>query len=242
MGLRRGDLQDTILSKLSVDEFEPKTGDLSEVVVVGFFLIQDQPAQDLYDFLNNSSLVFRDVEVSPNPNPDNYYMVFVELDREDECIEKILAMLKEVNNIAGDFDWTARAHGQDDFVDINDDSLAELIKQGPQLQPTKEPAMNDQVQEFLYHSDLSEATITTGVVTLRRGRDTVKLDLVGFGGSNRMMNEHKLTKAAIDSNFDPSLIRQLNRMLGEMRAVAVSGKIVIYNPNDESKVLITTAR
>lgn len=241
MGLRRGDLQDTVLSKLSVDEFEPKTGDLTEAVVVGFYLTEDSAAQDLYNYLNGSSLVFRDVEVSPNPNPDNYYMVFVELDREDGSVDKIMSMLKEVNNLTGDFDWTARAHGMDDFVDINDESLHEMIKQGPQLEP-EEPKMDDQVQEFLTNSDLTEARVSTGVLTLRRGRETVKLDMVGFGGANRMMHEHKLTEAAIDLHFDPSLMRQLNRMLGEMKAVSVAGKIVIYNPSDESHVLITTAR
>lgn len=241
MGLRRGDLQDTILSKISVDEFEPKTGPLNEVVVVGFYLVEDQAAKDLYDYLNNSSLVFRDVEVSPNPNPDNYYMVFVELDRSDQSVDKILGMLKEVNNVSGEFDWQARAHSMDDFVDINDESLAEMIKQGPQLEP-EEPSMNDQVQEFLTNSDLSEAAVKTGVITLRKGRTEVKLDLVGFGNASRMMHEHKLVEAALDNDFDPSLMRRLNSMLGEMSAVAVGGKIVIYNPADERQVLITTAR
>lgn len=242
MGLRRGDLRDTILSKISIDQFEPKTGDLREVVVVGFYLNEDGAAKDLYEYLNSSSMVFRDIEVSPNPNPDNYYMVFVEMDRGEDTLPRIQDMLGEVSNVSGDFAWRAQAHGMDDYVSINDDSLNEVIQRGPQLDEPKEPPMNDQVQEFLTASDLSEAHVQTGVLTLRRGKDTVKLDLVDFGSAHRVMHEHKLTESAINPDLDPSLIRKLNRMLGEMAALPVGRNVVIYNPQDESQVLITSAR
>ena len=35
MGLHEGDLQDTILKKVSIDEYEPKTGDSADVLVLG---------------------------------------------------------------------------------------------------------------------------------------------------------------------------------------------------------------
>ena len=89
MGLQTGDLKDTMLKKVSIDEYEPKTGDASEVLVLGFSLRESTQGQDLYNFLNSSIFEIRDVEVSPNPNPDNYYMVFVEIDRNENVLENI---------------------------------------------------------------------------------------------------------------------------------------------------------
>lgn len=237
MGMKRGDLQDTILSKVSLDAFEPKTGSIDDVVVVGFSLINDQPAQDLYEFLNNSSIVFRDVEVSPNPNPDNYFMVFVELDRDDQAADKISQMLGEINNIAGNLAWSGRAGHDSKYKKLSKEVIAELIEPRE-----KDTPVHNEIQEFLANSDLTEAAIQTGVITLRAGRSEVKLDLVNFGKSHQLMHEHNLAESALSTDFDPSLMRTLNRMLGEMKAVAIDKKIVIYNPHDESNILITTAR
>ena len=91
MALKEGDLKNTILKNISIDEFEPKTGEAQDVMVVGLYLNETAPAKDLYHFINNSVVEIRDVEVSPNPNPDNYYMVFMEIDRKEDCIESVRA-------------------------------------------------------------------------------------------------------------------------------------------------------
>ena len=97
MGLQAEDLKDTILKKVSIDEYEPKTGDSADVLVLGFSLKESSHGQDLYNFLNSSIYEIRDVEVSPNPNPDNYYMVFVEMDRNDDVLNNIRKMAIKKN-------------------------------------------------------------------------------------------------------------------------------------------------
>ena len=84
MGLRQNDLKDTILKKISLDEFHPKTGDEKDVAVVGFRVSQSSPGKDLYNFLNRSIIETRDIEVSPNANEDGHYMVFIEMDRNEK--------------------------------------------------------------------------------------------------------------------------------------------------------------
>jgi hypothetical protein len=37
MALREEDLKDTVLKKISLDEFEPKTGKEEDVAVIGFY-------------------------------------------------------------------------------------------------------------------------------------------------------------------------------------------------------------
>ena len=58
MALKEGDLQNTILKNISIDEFEPKTGEAADVMVVGFYLNETAPAKDLYHFINNSILEY----------------------------------------------------------------------------------------------------------------------------------------------------------------------------------------
>ena len=62
MGLKQGDLNDTVLSKVSIDEFEPKTGESKDVLVLGFHVLEQNVGDDLYSFLNSSVFEIRDVE------------------------------------------------------------------------------------------------------------------------------------------------------------------------------------
>ena len=89
MSLHEDDLKDTVLSKISIDEFEPKTGDAKDVLVMGFYVTEDSVGHDLYKFLSGSIQEVRDLEVSPNPNEDGYYMLFVEMDRNEKAVESI---------------------------------------------------------------------------------------------------------------------------------------------------------
>ena len=105
MALRQHDLKNTMLKKISLDEFEPKTGDTKDVMVVGFHIHEQQAGKDLYKFLNHSIHEIRDVEVSPNPNPENYFMVFVEMDRNESSLDNIKSLVKEIENVSGNLDW-----------------------------------------------------------------------------------------------------------------------------------------
>ena len=51
MPLAEGDLKNTVLKRLSIDEYEPKTGDSQDVMVLGFHINDSKPGKDLYKFL-----------------------------------------------------------------------------------------------------------------------------------------------------------------------------------------------
>ena len=67
MSIQMGDLKDTILKKISIDEYEPKTGEAKDVVVLGFYLNENTPGQDLYNFISNSIYEIRDAEIKKIP-------------------------------------------------------------------------------------------------------------------------------------------------------------------------------
>src|SRR6056300_408540 len=127
MSLHENDLVDTVLSKISIDEFEPKTGESKDVVVVGYYTSEQSAGEDIYSFFNSSIVEFRDVEVSPNPNSEGYYMVFVELSRDENTKSIILELTKDLSNVAGNLQWKFKTHLTDEYHNFDDNNLSEFL-------------------------------------------------------------------------------------------------------------------
>lgn len=104
-GVEYGDLQSLISSNVSVAEFEPKTGDTNDVVVVGFYCKDEAPADDLASFIEKSVVDILDTEVSPNPDDNGFYMVFVEIENE-QIMDKVFGLLEDVSRLAEIESWT----------------------------------------------------------------------------------------------------------------------------------------
>ena len=127
MPLSEMDLRNTVLKKISIDEYEPKTGDSQDVMVLGFHINDSKPGKDLYKFLNTSVVEVRDVEVSPNPNTDNFYMVFVELDRNENSLSNIKELVEEVERLTGKLKWEVSTIFNEDNISLHDDLLIQTI-------------------------------------------------------------------------------------------------------------------
>ena len=70
MSLKNGDLHGTLKPKVSIDEFEPKAGEDNDVIVVAFYLDDEDPAKDLNTFIQRGFIDTLDVEVSPNTDDE----------------------------------------------------------------------------------------------------------------------------------------------------------------------------
>ena len=254
MGLQVEDLKDTILKKVSIDEYEPKTGDSSDVLVLGFSLRESSQGQDLYNFLNSSIFEIRDVEVSPNPNPDNYYMVFVEMDRNENVLNNIRKIVTDVENVSGKLDWVGKTHLTDDFHPLYDEGISKFVITDPEKYMTKaqweeqqaealeletknsEETANQNILEFLKNSNLLSASINNNTLEVEDKFNEAKLAIVGFGEAKDIMTEIGINENAI-GDMD-STLREFNSMLGEMRAIPISEFIVIFHPS-QTNVLVT---
>ena len=254
MGLQAEDLKDTILKKVSIDEYEPKTGDSADVLVLGFSLKESSQGQDLYNFLNSSIYEIRDVEVSPNPNPDNYYMVFVEMDRNEEVLNNIRKIVKDVENVSGKLDWVGKTHLTDDFHPLYDEGISKFVITEPENYMTKKQweeqqaealeletknsveTANQNILEFLKNSNLLSASINNNTLEVEDKFNEAKLEVIGFGEAKDIMTEIGINENAI-GDMD-STLKQFNSMLGEMRAIPISEFIVIFHPS-QTNVLVT---
>jgi hypothetical protein len=261
MSLRSGDLIDTVLKRVSVDEFTPKTGTPEEVSVVGFYVTENSVGQDLYRFINNGVVEVRDVEVSPNPDLDNYYMVFVEMDRTPELIEQINKLLCDIENITEQMNWQVKTYLMDDYQDwctlkdqnqgyiptspeayvtkeVFDEGLAQLEQARLQEEADLQAQDNSQnILKFLENSSLLEAGITDGVLHMRGNTDVASLNIINFGEAQSVMSDLGISESAIGDSSSWEH-RRFNAMLGEMKAVPISEYMVIFHPQ-LSEILVT---
>ena len=98
MGLKAGDLDDLVSNLISIDEFESKI-DNEEAIVVGFKVDDKEPAQDLSRFIEKSTVDLMDTEVSPAPDTDGKYIVFVEFSRDKAFPHNLVSVLKSMENL-----------------------------------------------------------------------------------------------------------------------------------------------
>ena len=246
MGLREGDLKDTILKKISVDEYEPKTGESKDVVVIGYSVTEQNVGNDLYNFINSGTTDYRDVEVSPNANPDGYYMVFVEMDRNKDVYNNILELTNDIENVAGKLNWEAKTHLTDDYRPLGSDEFEAVMITEPDEYRTREDAdreqaeeelnqQNNNILEFLNKSLLDDVVIEGDVITMTKGKDSAQLRIAEFG-DKEIMSDIGISESAIKP-LD-SVLRQFNSMLGEMKAVPIDDYIVVFHP-EQQQVLVT---
>ena len=262
MALKEGDLKSTILKKVSIDEFEPKTGSAQDVMVIGMYLNEIAPAKDLYHFINNSIIEIRDVEVSPNPNSDNFFMLFFEIDRKEDSISKIKDVISEVERLTGKLDWTVSTTLSEDDIKLSDETLLNYVQLDAENYLTSEEFMaqkleaeqqaeesrleeeakdnSSKILEFLKASSLLEAGINDNILHIRGSRDIASLEVVNFGNSTSVMEEIGISESALRLDFDKVAMSKLNAMLGEMRAMPIDEYIVIYNPAN-TDILVTKA-
>ena len=151
MGLREGDLEHLVLPLISVDEYESKLS--QEAIVIGFYVGDQEPARDLNRFIQKAPIALLDTDISPAPNRDGYYMVFVELMRNDEVPEKVIDLCGTISNLVKITDWSMSLYGQDKPVPLSSDGIKAYMT-------------GDEI------SQLDNATVEEGIVTFQNGSMT----------------------------------------------------------------------
>lgn len=260
MTLRENDLVDTMFKEISIDEFQPKTGDSKDVLVLGFYLNENLSGKDLYSFLNNSIIEIRDVEVSPNPNPEGRFMVFLELDRKLDIFNDIKSIVKEVERLSGKIDWQMSTLLSETALEFNEENFNSFVQIDPDNylsseewkaqkleaeQQAEEKRLEEEAQdnsnrilEFLKPSNILEAGINDGKLHIRGSRDIASFEVVDFGNSDDIMEQLGINESAIKLDFDKVKLSKLNSMLGEVRAIPIDEYIVMYNPAHKD-ILVT---
>ena len=236
--LKHGDLQGVVTNKVSVDEFEPKTGEKEEIAVIGFYVTEQAAGDDLAKFISKSVHEHRDVEVTPNPNEDNFYMVFVEVDRKEGMVEGLRGLVKDIVNVSGKLDWQVKPLLSDSELSIDDPMLETIIKQSPETYQTKEQQTEEaeqmkitEIQDFIKNNtNVGDCVLENNTLTLKDYKYNVQLEFIQFGEGKVTLEEAGISEAAIDYDWDKSLVKTLEGMRGNLNVIPINKHIVFHNP------------
>lgn len=250
MGIQTGDLRNTVSRKLSIDEFEPKTGSIEDVIVFSMFVTDEDAGADLYSFFDTSVIDINDIEVSPNPNENDYFVVFVEIPRNKKSLETIRALVKDAENVVGPLSWVASTHLTDEYFPLDSDELEQYVILDPESYMTRDEwkeqqekqrqleieeelsaeqeKYNAKIHEFLSNSMLESVDIDEDTIFLKGSSNIAQLRIVGFGRAQETMEQVGISQDAIgELTYE---LKKFNNMLGEMRAIPIGSYIVIYHP------------
>lgn len=124
--LRPQVLKDLIYEIISIDEYTSKIGENNIVVA---FQVKDNfdAAYDLSSFIEKSPLGALDTEASETPNVDGRYVVFAEFERDGEFPERLLSLLKTIENLCPNPGWKLQLYGVNDPIDVDFDIVNQRI-------------------------------------------------------------------------------------------------------------------
>lgn len=112
--IKHNDLIDLISPIVSIDQYKSKLGKDENIVVVAFDVADLDPAQDLSQFLETGHDAI-DVDITPGPDADGRYKVFVELERNSklfDSVQKLIDDIKRVDNSVTDVMFTSYENKQ----------------------------------------------------------------------------------------------------------------------------------
>lgn len=226
MSLKHGDLKNTILPTVSIDEFEPKAGDTEDVIVVAFYLNDKDPADDLNTFIQRGVIDTLDVEVSPNTDDDGNYLVFVEMERNETFPEKFQALLKDVGNVSGSNDWRVRTYLSDDTeFEAHDPALYKFIIVQPEEYVSKDEFMKESLKEnvmaFFQNANISTLTFDDNSITLGSSGKKIVAEMVDMGDYDTVIGRNFLSESAFRLTNKPIEATVLSSMLGNYDVMSI---------------------
>lgn len=121
-GLEKNEMSDLFDNVISIDQYKPKIGTDTETVVIAFTLKYEKPAEDLADFINTSHIEQLDVEASSVPNESGNYKVFVEFERDNKLVNKIIELVYHIQKLDNNISWKYiyfKSDGEKDFTKEN---------------------------------------------------------------------------------------------------------------------------
>lgn len=243
-GLRVGDLADCVSPKISIDEYESKIDD--EAIVVGFYVIDRPPAEDLSAFIETSGMdAVIDTEISPATDENDNYVIFVEYVRDEKFPNDLMMTIDSLKMLTklSPKEWTFTCYGshgkEEPLTDEAIRSSVRLEKQEETDEDVKESDM--EFTEFFRESDLDDVYMKDQKIILEKYTTRFEFEVRGFGIPNKLMESESLVGKAL--RFDSESLRQcsnIRRILGENWEVTmIEDAIVVANSYDKRIMVLS---
>ena len=147
------DLDGLMKPTIHVDEFASKMGDDDDIIVISFFLRNEQAAKDLMNWFEKGYDFVIDADKSPGEIKPNRYLVYIEIRRRSTAPANVARLLDDLNTLT-EFnvnDWTMHYRGTE--VPFSEEEFARLVPLSPKEYRAK------------FESDLNEVRAAAGLKT-----------------------------------------------------------------------------
>lgn len=125
------DLEGMMKPTVHVDEFTSKMGDDDDIIVVSFFVRDDQAAKDLMIWFEKGYDFVLDADKSPGELKPGRYLVYCEIRRRSTAAEQIKQLLEDLNTLT-EFDlgdWMV--HYRDEEFPFSTEEFAARVPMTP---------------------------------------------------------------------------------------------------------------
>jgi hypothetical protein len=155
------ELEGLMKPTIHIDEFSSKMGDDDDIIVVSFFVRDQQAAKDLMNWFEKGYDFVLDADRSPGEIKPNRYLVYVEIRRRSTAGGHVEQLLNDLNTLT-EFDvsdWTMHYRGKE--IPFSRDTFDQTVPLSPK-------AYRDR-----YEGDLNEMRVAAGmpVVTTYNRKD-----------------------------------------------------------------------
>jgi hypothetical protein len=235
-GLRKHDLIDLVHPKFSIDEYESKIDD--DAIVVGIFVDDSKPAEDLSNFIEYGQGEVLDTEVSPAPNDDGDYVVFIEFLRDDKFPGKLEVVLDSLESLTGLKleDWKFEYYKGEEPVRFSKEAVEENIRLE---KPEGIGETADDYQEFFRESILDNVTVRKNFIVLERYRQSKTFQKIALGEMEEISDKLALHKKPF--SMTPAVLREckvLREMLGHNWDVNKLDDHYVLANNTDNRIMV----
>jgi hypothetical protein len=146
------DLDGLLKPTIHVDEFSSKMGDDDDIIVISFFVRNDQAAKDLMMWFEKGYDFVLDADKSPGEIKPGRYLVYVEIRRRSTAGAYVEQMLNDLNTLTefeDSSDWTMHYRGKE--IPFTQDSFDSTVPLTPRAYRER------------YEKDLNEVRIAAGI-------------------------------------------------------------------------------
>ena len=229
--MRGGDLSDLVLPLISVDEYESKI-DKDKAIVIGFYVQDEEAAKDLNRFLQKCYVSLLDTDISPAPDQHGYYLVFVELMKNDVLGKNIQSILDDVSPLTNIKEWQMRIRKT---KGVHDFSAKELVKAVERADKITE---NQKIVDFLLESSFDEVGFEYGNLVLKTTKSKQVFSVLGFGNTDFVLEKLMMDKASNVSLNEAVKANRLQSLLGENWIVSNFKDTFMIYKNDSEDCLV----
>lgn len=236
-GLKEGDLEELVVPLVSIDEYESKLDDDS--IVISFFVRDKDPAQDLNRFIQKGATAILDTDVSPAPNEEGYYLVFVELLRDEAFPKKVVAMLDSLNGLTGIKSWKGAFHETSSIEPISLESLTNLVRLTSEEDHQGHDEVTEELTEFFSASDLMGMHLDGNHLVLEGRSSSFEFDFVDFGPFETLQERNAVLSQAL--RLDEAAqhnVSRISRLLGDLWLVEHLQEHVVLSTINSDKVVL----